>query len=123
MDKETTKPGDWRDNILHEFRQIIKEAIPEVIEEVKWRKPSNSMSGVPVWSYHGIICTGETYKDKIKFTFANGASLKDPAKIFNSSLEGNTRRAIDIHDGEKLNKIAIKDLILAAGERNFKHKE
>ena len=122
-DNKTDKPNDWRDNILNEFRQIIKEAIPEVVEEIKWRKPSNSMAGVPVWFYNGIICTGETYKDKIKFTFANGALLQDSTGLFNSSLEGNTRRAIDMHYGDKLNKTALKNLILAAGELNFKHKK
>ncbi len=122
-DNKTDKPNDWRDNILNEFRQIIKEAIPEVVEEIKWRKPSNSMAGVPVWLYNGIICTGETYKDKIKFTFANGALLQDSTGLFNSSLEGNTRRAIDMHYGDKLNKTALKNLILAAGELNFKHKK
>jgi hypothetical protein len=85
-----------------------------VVEEVKWRKPSNSMSGVPVWSRKGIICTGETYKDKVKLTFARGAALADPAKLFNSSLDGNVRRAIDLHEGEEISASAFKALIRAA---------
>ena len=98
MDKnKVNELGDWRGKILDEFRLIIKDISPKIVEEVKRRKPSNSMMGVPVWSCNGIICTGETYKDKIKFTFANGALLKDPTGIFNSSLDGKTRRAIDVH--------------------------
>lgn len=106
--------GDWRGEMLSRLRALIKEADPEVVEEVKWRKPSNSMLGVPVWSHDGIICTGETYKDKVKLTFAKGASLKDPSSLFNSSLEGNVRRAIDIHEGGKLDEEALKALIRAA---------
>ena len=106
--------GDWRGEMLSRLRTLIKEANPDVVEEVKWRKPSNSMLGVPVWSYDGIICTGETYKDKVKLTFAKGAALKDPAKLFNSSLDGNTRRAIDLHEGEGINASAFKALIRAA---------
>jgi hypothetical protein len=93
---------------------LIQQADPEAVEEVKWRKPSNKMAGVPVWSHAGIICTGETYKNVVKLTFAKGASLKDPASLFNSSLEGNTRRAIDIHEGEKINEKALQALIRAA---------
>ena len=89
-----------------------------MIEEVKWRKPSNGMLGVPVWSHDGIICTGETYKDKVKLTFANGAALDDPAKVFNSSLEGNTRRAIDIHEGDTVDARAFKALVRAAAALN-----
>ncbi|MBW3667452.1 MAG: DUF1801 domain-containing protein, partial [Actinobacteria bacterium] len=92
----------------------IKEADPEVAEEVKWRKPSNSMLGVPVWSHHGIICTGETYKNVVKLTFAKGASLNDPSQLFNSSLGGSTRRAIDFHEGDDLDEEALKALIRAA---------
>ena len=91
-----------------------KQADPEVVEEVKWRKPSNSMRGVPVWSHAGIICTGETYKNVVKMTFAKGASLADPSGLFNSSLEGNTRRAIDFHEGDKIDEKALKALIRAA---------
>ena len=114
---------DWRSKIINEFRQLIVEAVPRVVEEVKWRKPSNLMLGVPVWSHNGIICTGEIYKDKVKFTFANGASLEDPTGIFNSSLEGKTRRAIDIHFGDKLNEIALKEIIVKAVVINDKRKE
>src|SRR5262245_38486596 len=92
--------GDWRGTTLARVRALIKEADPEIVEEVKWRKPSNGMLGVPVWSRDGIICTGETYKNAVKMTFAQGASLEDPKGLFNSSLEGNTRRAIDFHEGD-----------------------
>lgn len=105
--------GDWRDKALSRIRALIKEAVPEMIEERKWKKPSN-MAGVPVWSHNGIVCTGETYKNAVKMTFAKGAALKDPKSLFNSSLEGNTRRAIDIHEGDKLNETALKTLIRAA---------
>jgi hypothetical protein len=103
--------GDWRGETLGRVRALVKEADPEVVEEWKWR-------GVPVWYHDGIICTGETYKSVVKMTFAKGASLKDPAKLFNSSLEGNTRRAIDIHAGETINEKALKTLIRAAVELN-----
>jgi len=93
---------------------IIHQADAEVVEEVKWRKPSNSMQGVPVWSHAGIICTGETYKNVVKLTFAKGASLADPSRLFNSSLEGNTRRAIDFHEGDKIDEQALQALIRAA---------
>ena len=93
---------------------LIKEADPDVVEEVKWRKPSNAMLGVPVWEHAGIICTGETYKDKVKLTFAKGAALKDPSRLFNSSLDGGTRRAIDFHEGDKIDAKAFKALIRAA---------
>ena len=106
--------NDWRGEMLARVRTLIKQADPDVVEEVKWRKPSNSMAGVPVWSHAGIICTGETYKNVVKLTFAKGASLKDPAKLFNSSLDGNTRRAIDIHEGEEVDASAFKALIRAA---------
>jgi hypothetical protein len=105
---------DWRGRMLSKIRRIIQLADPEVVEEVKWRKPSNAMRGVPVWSHDGIICTGETYKSVVKLTFAKGASLPDPTGLFNSSLEGNTRRAIDIHEAEKLDEKAFKALIRAA---------
>jgi hypothetical protein len=106
--------ADWRGEMLARVRALIKQADPDVVEEVKWRKPSNNMLGVPVWSHEGIICTGETYKNYVKLTFAKGASLPDPNGLFNSSLEGNTRRAIDIHEGDKLNDKAFKTLIRAA---------
>jgi len=106
--------GDWRGETLARVRKLIKEADPDVVEEVKWRKPSNAMRGVPVWSHAGIICTGETYKAVVKLTFAKGAALKDPSRLFNASLEGNTRRAIDFHEGDKIDAKAFKALIRAA---------
>ena len=111
--------GDWRGETLARVRGLIQEADPEVVEEVKWRKPSNSMLGVPVWSHAGIICTGETYKAVVKLTFAKGASLKDPSGLFNSSLEGNVRRAIDFHEGDKIDEKALKALIRAAVALNI----
>jgi hypothetical protein len=112
IDKRIADVGDWRGQTLSRMRKLIKQADPDVVEEVKWVKPTNP--GVPTWSHDGIICTGETYKSVVKLTFAKGASLKDPAKLFNSSLEGNTRRAIDIHEGEKVDAGAFKALIRAA---------
>ena len=112
IDRRIAELGDWRGETLTRLRKLIKEADPDVVEEVKWRKPSNP--GVPVWSHHGIICTGESYKSMVKLTFAKGASLTDPAKLFNSSLEGNVRRAIDIREGEKIDSRAFKELIRAA---------
>jgi hypothetical protein len=106
--------GDWRGELLSRIRTLIRQADPEMIEEPKWRKPSNAMAGVPVWSHDGIVCTGETYKNAVKMTFAKGASLKDPSGLFNSSLEGNARRAIDFHEGETLDEKALKALIRAA---------
>ena len=105
--------GDWREATLARMRALILEADPEMIEERKWRKPSN-MAGVPVFSHHGIVCTGETYTKVVKLTFACGANLPDPARLFNSSLEGNTRRAIDIHEGEQVDVGAFKALVKAA---------
>jgi hypothetical protein len=110
--------GDWRGETLARIRKLIREADPEVVEGVKWRKPSNSMLGVPVWEHDGIICTGETYKSVVKMTFAKGAALADPAGLFNSSLEGNTRRAIDFHEGDKIDEKALKALIRAAVKLN-----
>ena len=112
IDKRIAELEDWRGETLSRMRKLIKQADPNVVEEVKWVKPTNP--GVPTWSDDGIICTGETYKSVVKLTFAKGASLKDPAKLFNSSLEGNTRRAIDIHEGEKVDAAAFKALIRAA---------
>jgi hypothetical protein len=111
--------GDWRGKTLSRLRVLIKRADPQVVEEVKWRKPSNAMQGVPVWSHDGIICTGETYKDKVKLTFAKGASLEDPAGLFNASLEGNTRRAIDIHEGGEIDEGAFMALVRAAVALNI----
>ncbi len=105
--------GDWRGEMLGQLRALIHAADPAVTETVKWRKPTNP-NGVPVWEHDGIICTGETYKDKVKLTFARGASLKDPAKLFNASLDGNMRRAIDMREGETINETAFKTLIRAA---------
>src|SRR5256885_2532414 len=101
--------GDWRGKTLSKMRTLIKEADPDVVEELKWMKPSSP--GTPVWSHDGIICTGESYKNVVKLTFAKGASLKDPARLFNSSLDGNVRRAIDIHEGEEVNESAFKALV------------
>jgi hypothetical protein len=114
IDARIKKLGDWRGETLARVRALIKQADPDVVEEVKWRKPSNAMLGVPVWEHDGIICTGETYKVVVKLTFAKGASLKDPSSLFNSSLEGNTRRAIDFHEGDKIDAKALKALIRAA---------
>jgi hypothetical protein len=110
IDSKIAALGDWRGAMLGRIRKLIKEADPEVVEEVKWRKPSNP-SGVPTWSHAGIICTGETYKDKVKMTFARGASLKDPIGLFNSSLDGGTRRAIDLREGDTIDEDALKALI------------
>jgi hypothetical protein len=118
IDKTIAELGDWRGETLSRMRQLIKEADPDVVEEVKWVKPSNP-AGVPTWSHDGIICTGETYKSAVKLTFANGALLEDPAQLFNSSLGGNTRRAIDIHDGEEVDARAFKALIRAAVDFNI----
>ena len=114
IDARTRELSDWRGEMLARIRVLIKQADPEVVEEVKWRKPSNSMAGVPVWSHDGIICTGETYKNVVKMTFAKGASLTDPSGLFNSSLEGSTRRAIDFHEGDKIDEKALQALIRAA---------
>jgi hypothetical protein len=115
--------GGWRGEMLVRLRKSIRDADPDIIEEVKWRKPSNSMSGVPTWSHAGIICTGETYKDKVKLTFARGAALPDPSRLFNASLEGGTRRAIDIREGESIDHTALKALIRAAVALNLASKK
>ena len=107
IDGRIKELGDWRSEMLGRLRALVKEADPDVVEEWKWR-------GVPVWEHDGIICTGETYKTVVKMTFAKGAALKDPSRLFNSSLEGNTRRAIDFHDGDKINEDALKTLVRAA---------
>ena len=106
--------GDWRRETLARMRALILEADPGMIEERKWKKPSNAMAGVPVWSHDGIVCTGETYRQVVKLTFARGAGIPDPTGLFNSSLEGSTRRAIDIHEGETVNARAFKALVKAA---------
>ena len=111
---------DWRKETLETMRTLIVQAVPTMVEERKWKKPSNGMKGVPVWSHHGIVCTGETYKSAVKLTFAQGASVPDPSKLFNASLEGNMRRAIDIHEGEKVNPAAFKKLVKAAAAYNAK---
>jgi hypothetical protein len=113
IDAKIKELSDWRGEMLARVRSLIREADPDVVEEVKWRKPSNP-AGVPVWEHAGIICTGETYKAVVKLTFAKGASLEDPSGLFNSSLEGNTRRAIDIREGDKIDAKAFKALIRAA---------
>jgi hypothetical protein len=118
IDARIEELTDWRGEMLSRMRRLIKQADPEVVEEVKWRKPSNPMLGVPVWSHDGMICTGEVYKDKVKLTFAKGASLEDPAGLFNSSLEGNTRRAIDLHAGDEIDETAFKSLVRAAAALN-----
>ena len=111
IDARIAELGDWRGEMLAHVRALIQQADPEVVEEWKWR-------GVPVWSHDGIICTGETYKSVVKLTFAKGASLDDPSALFNSSLEGNTRRAIDLHEGEKIDEDAFKTLVAAAAALN-----
>jgi hypothetical protein len=118
IDARIKKLDDWRGETLARVRALIKQADPDVVEEVKWRKPSNGMLGVPVWEHDGIICTGETYKDKVKLTFAKGAVLADPAGLFNSSLDGNVRRAIDICEGDRLDEKAFKALVRAAAALN-----
>ena len=117
IDAKIEELDDWRGEMLTRIRGLTKQAGPEVLEEVKWRKPSNRF-GVPVWSHDGIILTGETYKDKVKLTFAKGASLEDPAGLFNSSLEGKERRAIDLHEGDDIDEEAFKSLVRAAAELN-----
>ena len=114
IDARIAALGGWRGETLARVRKLIKEADPDVVEEVKWRKPSNAMRGVPVWSHGGIICTGETYKNAVKMTFAKGAALADPSRLFNASLEGNARRAIDFHEGDRIDEKALKALIRAA---------
>ncbi len=113
----TLKSGDWRREMLSRIRSLVQEADPEVSEEAKWKKPSNP-AGVPTWSHDGIICTGETYKDKVKLTFASGAALPDPSKLFNSSLDAGTRRAIDIREGDTINEKALTARIKAAVAAN-----
>jgi hypothetical protein len=120
IDQRLKKLGDWRAKTLATVREIIHEADPEVVEEWKWVKATNP--GTPVWSHGGIICTGETYKNAVKMTFAKGAALKDPSGLFNASLDGNVRRAIDIHEGDKIDAAALRNLIRAAVALNLKAK-
>src|ERR1051326_5966868 len=117
IDAKIAELGDWRGKMLAKVRAIIHAADPEIVEEWKWVKATNP--GTPVWSHGGIVCTGETYKNIVKMTFAKGAALKDPAGLFNSSLEGNVRRVIDIHEGDKIDEAALKDLIRAAVALNL----
>ena len=121
IDAKIAELGGWRGEALARMRGLIHEADPDIVEEVKWRKPGNP-SGVPVWEHAGILCTGETSKDKVKLTFANGASLEDPSRLFNSSLEGNTRRAIDIREGEEIDGAAFKALVREAVAVNLAKK-
>jgi len=121
--KPKAKAGDWREGTLDRIRALILEADPEMIEERKWRKPSNGMVGIPVWSHDGIVCTGETYKNYIKVTFAKGAFVKDPSGLFNASLEGNLRRAIDFHEDDAIDEKALKALIKAAVKLNTSDSE
>jgi hypothetical protein len=116
--KKTNPAGDWRGAMLSRIRTLIEEADPDMVEEIKWRKPSNP-AGVPVWSHDGMVCTGETYKDKVKVTFAYGAKLKDPGKLFNAGLDGGTRRAIDFFEGDEINARAFTALVKAAVEFNI----
>lgn len=116
IDKRIKELGDWRGRTLARVRQLIKDADPEIVEEWKWR-------GTPVWSHNGLVCTGEAYKSVVKMTFSKGASLKDTSGLFNSSLEGNVRRAIDIHEEDKINEAALKDLVRAAVALNLRSKE
>ena len=117
VDAKVAELPDWRGDILRKVRRLIREADPDVVEEIKWRKPSNP-SGVPTWSHGGLICTGETYKDKVKLTFGQGASLPDPSRLFNASMDAGTRRAIDIRQGDAINESAFKALIAEAVATN-----
>jgi len=120
MDEKVKELGDWRGKTLAKVREIIHQADPQIVEEWKWVKPTSP--GTPVFSHGGIVCTGETYKNVVKMTFAKGAALKDPSGLFNSSLDGNVRRAIDIHEGDKVDEAALKDLIRAAVALNIRGK-
>jgi hypothetical protein len=120
IDQKIKELGDWRGKTLARVRTIVHEADPEIVEEWKWAKATSP--GTPVWSHGGIVCTGETYKDHVKMTFAKGAALPDPSRLFNSSLEGNVRRAIDVRKGEKINEAALKELIRAAVALNLRGK-
>jgi hypothetical protein len=119
IDERIEALGDWRGAMLARLRALIRAADPEAVEEVKWRKPSNAMRGVPVWSHGGIICTGETYRQVVKLTFAKGAALDDPSGLFNASLEGNVRRAIDFREGDEVDEEGLKALVRAAAALNL----
>ncbi|MFA5595127.1 MAG: DUF1801 domain-containing protein [Trueperaceae bacterium] len=119
IDKRIEALGDWRGEVLASVRQLILEADPQITEEAKWAKPTN-VAGVPVWSHGGIVCTGEVYSDKVKLTFAHGATLPDPHGLFNASLQGNTRRAIDLKEGDALDAEAFKELVRSAVEANLR---
>jgi hypothetical protein len=121
ISKRITELGDWRGKTLARVRELINEADPDIVEEWKWAKATSP--GTPVWSHNGIVCTGETYKSVVKLTFAKGASLEDPSGLFNSSLEGKVRRAIDIREGEEINELALKELVRAAVALNLGHTE
>jgi hypothetical protein len=118
IDERIRETADWRGEMFARIRALIKEADPEVVEDVKWRKPSNAMSGTPTWEHAGILCTGEIYKEVVKTTFAKGASLDDPSGLFNSSLDGNVRRAIDFRKGDTIDEEAFKSLVRAAVAQN-----
>ena len=122
--KSTTKSAastrDWREATLDRMRVLINEADPDIVEERKWKKPSNGMKGIPVWSHDGLVCTGETYKNYVKLTFAKGAFVKDPSGVFNAGFNGNLRRAIDIREGDKINEKAFKALVKSAVQLNEK---
>src|SRR5271167_4348066 len=120
IDEKIKQLGDWRGKMLAKVRQIVHQADPEIVEELKWVRATSP--GTPVFSHGGIVCTGETYKNVVKMTFAKGASLKDPARLFNSSLEGNVRRAIDFHEGDKIDESDLKDLVRAAVALNLENK-
>ena len=120
--KRKAGAADWREQTLARMRLLIREADPGMVEERKWRKPSNAMAGIPVWSHDGIVCTGETYKNYVKITFAKGAFVKDPSGLFNAGLDGNLRRAIDFHEGDAINEKALKALIKAAVKLNAAHR-
>ena len=118
IDQKIEALGDWRGEVLSHIRTLIRRAVPEVVEDVKWRKPSNP-TGVPVWSRDGMICTGETYKDKVKLTFVKGAALDDPSGLFNASLNGNARRAIDLYEGDNIDEPALEALFRSAVVQNM----
>ncbi len=117
IDEKINELNDWRGKTLARLRALIKQADPDIVEEMKWKKPTNPL-GVPVWSHEGIICTGETYKNAVKLTFPKGALMKDPKKLFNANLDSNARRAIDFHEGDTVDELAFKALILEAVRRN-----
>jgi hypothetical protein len=121
--KAASPSSDWRSEMLARIRTVIEKADPGIVEERKWKKPSNGMTGVPVWSHGGIICTGETYKNAVKLTFMKGADLKDPSGLFTSSLDGNVRRAIDYHEGDPVNERALTALIKAAVKLNLANRD